>query len=54
MLRRAVVYNGRSRNTAWFSIIDGEWPAIADQESVHDPHFAARGLIHWFHRTRHY
>ncbi|NUA31302.1 GNAT family N-acetyltransferase [Cupriavidus basilensis] len=25
--RQAVVYKGRSRDTAWFSIIDGEWPA---------------------------
>jgi RimJ/RimL family protein N-acetyltransferase len=25
--RQAVVYKGRSRDTAWFSITDGEWPA---------------------------
>ena len=24
--RQAVVYNGRSRDTAWFSMLDGEWP----------------------------
>lgn len=24
--RQAVVYKGRSRDTSWFSIIDGEWP----------------------------
>jgi RimJ/RimL family protein N-acetyltransferase len=26
--RQAVVYKDRNRDTAWFSIIDGEWPAI--------------------------
>lgn len=26
--RQAIVYKGRSRDTAWFSIIDGEWPAL--------------------------
>lgn len=24
--RQAVVYNGRNRDTAWFSILDSEWP----------------------------
>jgi RimJ/RimL family protein N-acetyltransferase len=28
LFRQAVVYKGRSRDTALFSIIDGEWPAI--------------------------
>jgi RimJ/RimL family protein N-acetyltransferase len=28
--RSAVVYKGRSRDTAWFSITDEEWPALAD------------------------
>jgi RimJ/RimL family protein N-acetyltransferase len=28
MFRQAVVYKGRNRDTAWFSIIDGEWPAL--------------------------
>jgi RimJ/RimL family protein N-acetyltransferase len=27
VFRQAVVYKGRSRDTAWFSIIDREWPA---------------------------
>ncbi|CAM3405493.1 GNAT family protein [Nocardioides dubius] len=27
--RKAVVYKGRSRDTAWFSIIDDEWPSRA-------------------------
>jgi RimJ/RimL family protein N-acetyltransferase len=26
--RQAITYKGRSRDTAWFSIIDGEWPSI--------------------------
>lgn len=26
--RRAVIVRGRSRDTAWFSIIDEEWPAV--------------------------
>jgi RimJ/RimL family protein N-acetyltransferase len=28
IFRQAIVYKGRSRDTAWFSIIDTEWPAI--------------------------
>lgn len=28
--RQASVYKGRSRDTAWFSVIDGEWPALRD------------------------
>ncbi len=27
--RQATVYKGRSRDTAWFSIIDSEWPALS-------------------------
>jgi RimJ/RimL family protein N-acetyltransferase len=27
--RNAVVYKGRNRDTAWFSITDEEWPAVA-------------------------
>lgn len=26
--RQAIVYKGRNRDTAWFSIIDSEWPAL--------------------------
>jgi RimJ/RimL family protein N-acetyltransferase len=29
IFRNAVVYKGRSRDTAWFSITDAEWPALA-------------------------
>lgn len=28
IFRQAVVYKGRSRDTAWYSIIDAEWPGI--------------------------
>jgi RimJ/RimL family protein N-acetyltransferase len=28
IFRQAIVYKGRSRDTAWFSILDGEWPAL--------------------------
>jgi hypothetical protein len=26
--RQAIVYKGRTRDTAWFSIIDREWPVV--------------------------
>ncbi|MDR1396255.1 MAG: GNAT family N-acetyltransferase [Desulfarculales bacterium] len=28
IFRQAVIYKGRSRDTAWFSVIDKEWPAL--------------------------
>ena len=28
IFRQAVVYKGRSRDTAWYSIIDSEWPRL--------------------------
>jgi RimJ/RimL family protein N-acetyltransferase len=28
LFRQAVVYKGRSRDTAWYSVIDSEWPAL--------------------------
>jgi RimJ/RimL family protein N-acetyltransferase len=28
LFRQATVYKGRSRDTAWFSILDREWPAL--------------------------
>lgn len=28
IFRQAVVYKARNRDTAWFSILDGEWPAL--------------------------
>ena len=30
LFRQATVYKGRNRDTAWFSIIDSEWPALRD------------------------
>jgi RimJ/RimL family protein N-acetyltransferase len=29
IFRQATIYKGRNRDTAWYSIIDGEWPALA-------------------------
>ena len=29
IFRQAVVYKGRSRDTAWYAIIDSEWPELA-------------------------
>lgn len=28
VFRQATVYKGRNRDTAWYSIVDGEWPAL--------------------------
>ncbi|MFM9849838.1 MAG: GNAT family N-acetyltransferase [Hyphomicrobiaceae bacterium] len=28
MFRQATIYKGRNRDTCWFSMIDGEWPAL--------------------------
>lgn len=28
IFRQALVYKGRNRDTAWFSILDGEWPML--------------------------
>lgn len=30
IFRQATVYKGRSRDTAWYAIIDSEWPALRD------------------------
>ncbi|MBN3821636.1 GNAT family N-acetyltransferase, partial [Paraburkholderia sp. Se-20369] len=27
--RQAIVYKGRNRDTAWYAIVDGDWPALA-------------------------
>jgi len=38
IFRQAVIYKGRSRDTAWFSVTDHEWPALkAAFESWLDP-----------------
>lgn len=46
IFRQAVVYKGRSRDTAWYSIIDAEWPMVrAAFERWLDPdNFDAAGL----------
>jgi RimJ/RimL family protein N-acetyltransferase len=31
IFRQAIVYKGRSRDTAWFSVIDKEWPARREE-----------------------
>jgi len=28
--RQALVYKGRNRDTAWYSVIDAEWPVLRD------------------------
>ncbi len=45
LFRQALVYKGRSRDTAWFSIIDGEWPALerAYQAWLDAANFASDG-----------
>ncbi|MFC8127431.1 GNAT family N-acetyltransferase [Streptomyces sp. NPDC057302] len=30
VFRQAVVYKGRNRDTAWYSIVDGEWPRLRE------------------------
>ena len=43
--RQAMVYNGRNRDTAWYSIIDSEWPTLrASFQAWLDPsNFEASG-----------
>jgi hypothetical protein len=45
LFRQAIVYKGRSRDTAWYSVIDSEWPALrAAFERWLDPaNFDAQG-----------
>jgi RimJ/RimL family protein N-acetyltransferase len=31
IFRQAVVYKGRSRDTAWFSVLDSEWPMLRER-----------------------
>lgn len=46
VFRQVVRYKGRNRDTAWFSIIDKEWPVIRDAlEAYLDPaNFDASGM----------
>jgi RimJ/RimL family protein N-acetyltransferase len=45
IFRQAVVYKGRNRDTAWFSITDREWPAVraAQQRWLEPRNFDERG-----------
>ena len=45
LFRQAVIYKGRSRDTAWFSAIDREWPALRDafERWLHPANFDAEG-----------
>lgn len=45
LFRQAVVYKGRNRDTAWYSVIDGEWPVLkaAFERWLQPGNFDARG-----------
>jgi RimJ/RimL family protein N-acetyltransferase len=45
IFRQAVVYKGRNRDTAWFSVTDGEWPLLkqAFQRWLDPANFDAEG-----------
>ncbi|PWW02999.1 GNAT family N-acetyltransferase [Mangrovibacter plantisponsor] len=34
IFRQAIVYKGRNRDTAWFSLLDSEWPQVHDALSA--------------------
>ncbi len=46
IFRQALIYRNRSRDTAWFSIIDGEWPArrVAFEHWLALDNFDAEGI----------
>lgn len=45
VFRQAAVYKGRNRDTAWFSIIDREWPALKNrfEKYLHPNNFDENG-----------
>lgn len=45
IFRQAIVYKGRNRDTAWFSILDSEWPALkrAFEQWLDPSNFDAQG-----------
>lgn len=45
IFRQAIVYKGRTRDTAWFSVIDTEWPALraAYERWLDTANFTAEG-----------
>lgn len=48
LFQQAIVYKGRNRDTAWFSITDREWPAIcaAQEQWLAPENFDAGGRQH--------
>ena len=46
VFRQAVVYKGRNRDTAWYSITDKEWPRVkhAFEQWLHPENFDADGV----------
>lgn len=45
VFRQATIVKGHNRDTAWFSILDGEWPKvkIALEEWLHPSNFNSEG-----------
>ncbi|UWQ29228.1 GNAT family N-acetyltransferase [Leisingera sp. M523] len=45
LFRQAIVYKGRNRDTAWYSVLDGEWPMLesAYQTWLDPANFGAQG-----------
>ncbi|MET4693482.1 RimJ/RimL family protein N-acetyltransferase [Endozoicomonas sp. NE40] len=45
IFRQALVYKGRSRDTAWFSMLDSEWPELkkAFEQWLHPDNFTRDG-----------
>ncbi|MEZ4661426.1 MAG: GNAT family protein [Caldilineaceae bacterium] len=45
LFRQATMYKGRNRDTAWYSIIDAEWPALkaAFEQWLRPANFDAEG-----------
>ena len=46
VFRQAIIYKGRSRDTAWFSILDKEWPVLkaAFRQWLDPRNFDAEGV----------
>ena len=46
IFRQALVYKGRNRDTAWFSVLDGEWPELkySFEGWLHADNFDDNGL----------
>jgi len=51
IFRQATVYKNRNRDTAWFAMLDSEWPAIADayERWLHEDNFDADGKQRHFY-----